>query len=121
MIAPGQRVADEVRDRLRLPAERVHVIHNGVDVAAFAPDADKRARKRTELGLRADEVALLCPARLHPQKNHAGLLRAFAQAELPATVHLFLAGDGRERGALETLAGELGLSRGGDVGRGASG
>jgi glycosyltransferase involved in cell wall biosynthesis len=50
---------------------------------------------------------LLAMGRLHPNKDFPTLLRALAR--LPAEVHLALAGEGPERGALEALARELGL------------
>jgi glycosyltransferase involved in cell wall biosynthesis len=109
MAAPGERVAAEIREKLRLPADRVHVIHNGVDTTLFSPDAGRRWKLRRELDLPDDALAFLCPARLHPQKNHAGLLRAFRAAKLPPKCRLLLAGNGNERASLEALAAELDL------------
>lgn len=51
---------------------------------------------------------LLAMGRLHPNKDFPTLLRALAL--LPGEAHLMLAGEGPERGALEALAGELGIS-----------
>jgi len=54
--------------------------------------------------------------RLDPVKNHAALLRAVRmildqRPDLDAALRLTIVGDGPQRGALEALAGELGLLR----------
>jgi glycosyltransferase involved in cell wall biosynthesis len=51
---------------------------------------------------------LLAMGRLHPNKDFPTLFRALAL--LPGEAHLMLAGEGPERGALESLAGELGIA-----------
>ncbi len=51
---------------------------------------------------------LLAMGRLHPNKDFPTLLRAMAL--LPRKAHLVLAGEGPERGALQSLARELGVA-----------
>jgi glycosyltransferase involved in cell wall biosynthesis len=48
--------------------------------------------------------------RLEPVKDFATLLRAFARVRDATRARLVVAGDGRERGALEALAAELGIA-----------
>jgi len=115
MIAVSGRVADDVRASLHLPAERVHVLYNGIDLTQFQPpDPEARDATRAALGLPPGAIAALCPARLHPQKNHAGLLAAWGQAmsslppERRQRAVLLLAGDGGERAKLEALAAPMG-------------
>ncbi|MBU8536238.1 glycosyltransferase [Falsiroseomonas tokyonensis] len=81
------------------PADRVRLMPNFAADLAGAPPAT--------LPFPPGAVPLLAMGRLHPNKDFATLLRAVAR--LPAEVHLALAGEGPERGALEALAGELGL------------
>jgi glycosyltransferase involved in cell wall biosynthesis len=87
----------------------VRVFANTIDVPAFTARCERassrRADLRRELGLADDAVAVLCVARLAPEKRIDVLLRASALAG----VQPLLAGDGPERSSLERLARELGL------------
>lgn len=114
MLAVSERVADDVRHHLRLPRQRVQVLYNGIDLPAFRPTdaAERRASVRAALGIDAGAGVAVCPARLHPQKNHAGLLKAWADALQQITQptgstaeswHLLLAGDGPARPEVEAL------------------
>ncbi|QDU99236.1 glycosyltransferase [Lignipirellula cremea] len=82
----------------KFPAEKVHVIPNGVDVQRFRPAPEQRARLRAELGIPADAPLVGIVAALRPEKNHLLFLRAAAllQHDLPET-HFLLVGDGPER------------------------
>jgi glycosyltransferase involved in cell wall biosynthesis len=90
-------------------AERVRVFANTVDVEAFGGLADQLAVRRDELrgdlGVTADDVVVLCVARLGPEKRLADLVRAVAAADDSRLV-LLLAGEGPERGLVEALARE---------------
>ena len=96
-------------------AQRTRVIRYGLDPVPF--QCTDRGQARRALGLGPEQLVVLCPARLDPQKNHAVLLRAFAEivAELP-DVRLLLAG-GRQLGSAAYVAGlhrlsvELGLAK----------
>ena len=92
--------------------ERVGLFANTVDVAAWGERADglagRRPALRTALGLEADDVAVLCVARLAPEKGLETLVRAAAEARDPRLV-VVLAGDGPERERLRRLAGVLGV------------
>jgi len=89
--------------------EKTSVIHNGVDLERFNPDAqDPRARR--SLGVTQDVWTVGIVGRLTEQKGHAYLLQALdaAKKELPPFV-LLIAGDGPLRPALEAKAKALGL------------
>jgi glycosyltransferase involved in cell wall biosynthesis len=92
-------------------AEHVRVFANTVDVDEFGRRADglagRRADLRRQLGLEPDDVAVLCVARLGPEKRLGDLVRAVAAADDPRLV-LVLAGDGPERPVVEKLAEERG-------------
>lgn len=62
-----------------LPAERVHLVRSGVDVARFR--AVVPVDLRAELQLPAEAVVLVMVANFRPQKDHPTLFRAIA--ELP--------------------------------------
>ena len=59
MITVSEHVRDDLVERLGYPAERVRVIHHGVDHERFTPEA---------AGTR--EPFLLYPANWWPHKNH---------------------------------------------------
>lgn len=96
----------------RAPADRLGLIHNGVDLAAFAVPSD-RALVRRELGIADDTVVLVKIANLVGYKGHADLLAALARIEpgLRGRTVLLLAGrnDGSEA-ALRQQAESLGIA-----------
>lgn len=88
------QLRDACAARTGFPAERIGVIHNGVDTARYAPNAAKRAEMRRELGLTGDEVCLGVVGRLEPVKDHATLLRAAAQLQPALRWRIVVAGEG---------------------------
>lgn len=87
------------------PAERLHVIPNGV-----APVPHDRAAARAalaEAGVPTDATCIGCVANFFPSKNVPALVAAFADAA-PADAHLALVGDGEQRPAVEQAAAALG-------------
>jgi sugar transferase (PEP-CTERM/EpsH1 system associated) len=93
--------ADEVLGPERVPAHKVVVIHNGIEIERF------RAERETRPLVRAISVA-----RLNPVKDQPTLLRAVPLiAEAHPGFSLDIVGDGPERQGLERLRSELGLER----------
>lgn len=89
-----------------VPAERILRFHFAVDVERFHPaGASERAAAREQLGLPQDRLVLLSVSRLAPEKGLDDLLSAAASSH--GTPLVVLAGEGRERTALETLAATL--------------
>jgi glycosyltransferase involved in cell wall biosynthesis len=90
---------------------RIETFANTVDVDAFERRADELADRRSELrkgfGIREEDVAVVCVARLIADKALDVLVRAAAEAGSPVVP--VLVGDGPERGHLEALAAELGV------------
>lgn len=119
VVAVADAQARYLREVERVPAARIIVIRNGIDVAAFAPGPERTARAealRQELAPRTAGVAaapgpiLGVVAALRPEKGHALLLAALAPlwARLPGMC-LLLVGEGPERGALEAAVQAAGL------------
>lgn len=79
-------------------AERVHYLPNFPTIAAAAVPATTERRP--------DETLALALGRLHHNKGFDVLLEALARA---AQIHLWLAGDGPERAALERRARQVGV------------
>jgi glycosyltransferase involved in cell wall biosynthesis len=89
-------------ERVGLPAEKVEVVHYGLDAP---PDA---WGTNPDLALPDGARILLCVSRLEPQKGIDTALRALT--ELPPETVLVVLGEGPERGELETLARTLGVA-----------
>lgn len=104
-------VSCQLRDlharRTGFPAEKIAVIHNGVDSNRFFPDPAARARVRHELGLSDEEFCIGCVANLNPVKDHPTLLKAVAEfSQECGDWRLLLVGTGPQRPALERLVAE---------------
>ena len=109
ILVPSEHLARFTRRWDGTAPAKMRVVPHGLPPECFAPaDAAARAATRAAWGVRAEEVVLGAVARLHPSKDHATLLRAFAQAlrRHPA-LRLILVGEGPLRGRLEALAREL--------------
>jgi teichuronic acid biosynthesis glycosyltransferase TuaC len=101
-------VSTSLRDELvalGAPADKIRVLRNGVDLERFAPPAD-RVALRNALGAPKQQL-LLSVGHLIERKGHHLILEA-----LPALpdAHLWIAGEGPQRAALERRAAELGLA-----------
>ncbi len=89
-----------------LPAEKITVVYNGIDVAAF----DRVSERGPAAPLPATERMMIgTVARLEEQKGLPFLLRAFAALQRP-DIGLWIIGDGSRRRDLEAQAAELGLA-----------
>ena len=88
------------------------VIPNGISQHRYANPQTARSKWRAREGFRDDQILFVCVARFAEQKNHALLLKAFAQG--PASdpnAHLVLVGEGGLQEQLESQAEDLGVSR----------
>lgn len=94
-----------------VPADRLFLVMNGVDVDAIAAAGEHREEMRRELGLGEDDFLVITVARLDPIKDLGVLLTAIREgAENFPGLRLVVVGDGRERANLEQRAAQLGLS-----------
>jgi glycosyltransferase involved in cell wall biosynthesis len=111
LLAVAEMQKRQLVDVEHLPADRIHVIHNGVDTTAYhAPEGNERAVARDALRLPREGVVLVTVASLKPAKNIDVLLRASADwLGSHADARLVLVGDGPDRAALESLAERLGV------------
>jgi starch synthase (maltosyl-transferring) len=107
-VAVSQAVAQFSHEVGGLPAEKMVVIPNGVDLSKFeqATPADL-----TSLGLSANERAMVCIGRLDPQKRLDWLLRLMPNVFAAETRwQLLIVGYGNQRAMLEVLASDLEIS-----------
>ncbi len=110
-VAVSQAVAEVVRARLKIPQERLTVIHNAIDPAQIL-NAKGGERVRHELGLDNGDIVLTMVGRLVPRKDHQTLIKA-----LPAVMNRYprlkalFAGDGALMPKLKSLCAKLGISQ----------
>jgi glycosyltransferase involved in cell wall biosynthesis len=110
-VAPMFAVSAALRTHMLaegFSADRVAVIHNGIDPGPVAGPAARR-RARIALGIAPDTFLVGTAARLDPVKDLAVLVNAVAalRARIPSA-RLVIVGDGPERGALEAAIREHG-------------
>jgi glycosyltransferase involved in cell wall biosynthesis len=106
-ISVGRMVADQVKKWYRYPAEKVKVIHNGVDLARFAPATD-RSPLRATLDLPSDRNIVAMVARLDPEKGHQTLFEAIRILDDHSTIYLVI-GTGRHEAEIRAEAVRLGV------------
>ncbi len=106
IVANSPAVASSLGTEDRVPRQRVAVVPNFVDDAAFTPPSlDDRAVILRDLGVPADALIVGVIANLSPVKDHGTLLRAVARlAPRWPQLHVVLVGDGECRASLESLA-----------------
>jgi glycosyltransferase involved in cell wall biosynthesis len=95
-VGVGERTSREIEELIGLPFGSVLTIHNGV------PDETPATAARPRPGPLIGAIG-----RLEPQKGYDVLIRALGQID---DASLVLVGEGGERGALEQLAGSLGVA-----------
>jgi len=111
VFVTGSRYAgDKLREVLKLPAEKVLNIPNGI---AARPVKESAAAVMERLGIPADFTVLGNVAVLEPRKGHAYLLEALARVREKfggfSKVVLLIEGTGSERERLDKLAERLGI------------
>ncbi|MBV9759854.1 MAG: glycosyltransferase family 4 protein [Acidobacteriaceae bacterium] len=107
IVVNSESVRRELVQQEHVPARRVHLCYNGIDLAKFNPDPRLRMPVLQDASLVIGVVCLL-----RPEKGLQTLLRAFAQlSRLREGVRLVFVGSGPEQPGLETLAQELGVRR----------
>src|SRR5205085_199854 len=73
-----------------VPAEKVHVIPNGVDVRKYQPGVSSF---KSEIGA---DFLITYMGRVDPEKNVNELLKVFVELRVPPTHRLAIVGDGTE-------------------------
>ena len=108
VIAVSQAVKEHLVEQ-GLPAHKIRVVYNGIDLSRFAPPPDLSAAK-TAIGLPGAALVVGVVAHLSPKKGHRWFLEAVAPllAEWP-DLRILLLGEGAERAALEKQARALGM------------
>jgi glycosyltransferase involved in cell wall biosynthesis len=108
VVAVSNGVADDLTATTGFPRKRITSIHNPVIVSDF----ETLAMATTDHGWLADDAPpyILSVGRLTQQKDHATLIRAFAEISSKTPARLLILGDGEMRAELNDLVKQLGLS-----------
>ncbi|HID32258.1 MAG TPA: glycosyltransferase, partial [bacterium (Candidatus Stahlbacteria)] len=95
---------------LKIPGNKIHVIHNGIDPSPF--ETTTRGRVRPTLNIGSSEVVLVCVANFRLAKGHEVLLDSVnLLIQDGVSFFLWLVGDGDLRPAMEAKTRSLGLSQ----------
>lgn len=92
-----------------VPADRIEVVHPGVDARRFSPGIAGASALRARLAA-PGEIVLLCVGRLQRRKGHDLVLQALARPGAPQAARFIIVGDGEERDRLQRMAAELGIA-----------
>jgi len=109
IVANSDAVADDVRRRERLPAHRIRVIRNAVELLEPPTPQELRAIRRA-WGADEESVVVGCVANYKPRKGLEMLIDAFADAaRASGAIRLVLIGEGSLRGDLEARIASHGI------------
>ena len=114
VLANSEGVRRELVSMARVPADKVQIIHNFIDLERFRPPTRRRARQaRARWNLAPADIALLVPGRISMQKHQFGVGLALGMVrrsgQLPANVRVLLAGRRHDRVYAALLDPWLGL------------
>ena len=106
IIVPSKTLLNVARSIWRFRETRLHYIPNGIDCTRFddSPFNGVPSLRESE-----NDILIGTVGSLDAEKNIARLLRIFTQLKSDKNLRLVIVGDGPERGALEALAGDLGI------------
>jgi glycosyltransferase involved in cell wall biosynthesis len=111
----GGVVPVAVADKVRATIQQLYgypdppLIPNGIPTDEYAPDPDTRAQWRQAHGIEPRATVLTHIGRFAVQKNHALLVKAFAQVRSDAPLYLLLVGGGELENAVREQVAGLGL------------
>jgi len=108
-LAISEAVRAQMLERGEAPAERIHLVPNGMSGIAASPEAALGIRR--EFGFGTDTPLLVCVARLEREKDILTLLRALPLVRRGVSeARLLVVGEGAERASLEAEARALGVA-----------
>lgn len=108
VICNSVMVRDDIVQRFGVPAERLTVIYNGVDLERFHPrNRDQRVAVRAGLGVPAEAPLFIHAGSGFERKGVAQLVAALARA--PASAHALIVGTDKHAKRYQAQAQRLGL------------
>ena len=110
VVGVGHSVAGALIDNEGIPARRVRVVYNGIDLQPFDRRSADQASIREEMGFGPQHQVLIQVARLDPLKDHLTAIRTLEQVlQRRPEVRLILVGEGPERARIEAEIERRGL------------
>lgn len=103
MVAVSDAVAADIKNYDRVSAEKIKVIHNGIDLSVFDIAASK-ADCRKKLGLSENDMIVGTIGRMSKEKNHKVIIDTLLR--MPDGVKGLIIGDGPLRKVLEEAGGD---------------
>lgn len=112
IIAVSQITKDIIVEKYHIPADRIEVVYNAIDIDTLPPhDYDRRTYHYLEELKQDGYVIVGALTRLTVQKGLSYFVRAAAKAlSRHDKIMFLLSGDGEQRDELITLTAELGIS-----------
>ncbi len=107
VVVTSRGVADDLITRYRVPASRIRVLHNPVDLDAIA----QLAAAPIDGVIAGKRPILAAAGRLAGVKNYPLMIEALSDVVARVPVDLWLLGDGPERKRLEALARDYGVGQ----------
>ena len=92
--AVGEQVANQVLEWNQYPREKMHVVHNGVDISRYQP-AKLRIDAKEKLGFDPQKIIVGVVSRLDPEKGHRFLFDAIVKLSPKYDVQWIVVGTGR--------------------------
>ncbi len=110
-LVNSRAIADGLVARERLPATKMRVVHNGIDLGRVPAFTLDRQAARRSAGFEPGRRLIAQIGRLEPQKDYPTFLTAAGRVlqDLP-DVDVLIAGEGALRPDLEALAARLGIA-----------
>ncbi len=113
LVTVSEDIRNNLSARWGIRRNDIATIYNGVDLRAFDITMD-RNKKRKDMGLQEDDIAVISVGRLVRMKGHSSLIRTAKEiVRKNSKIKFIIAGDGPEREELERMA--LGESISGSV------
>ena len=101
MITVSRDVERYIMQNIRFCKGKYRTIYNGIDMERFVFPENKNTLLKQSLGIAEDDFVFICVGRLASVKDHASLIKAFAQSKFGTKVKLLLVGDGPLRQEVE--------------------
>jgi glycosyltransferase involved in cell wall biosynthesis len=104
VVGVGQAVRQALITNEGIPAQRVGMIYNGINLAPFVQVPSDRNGVRREIGVGAEDLVIFQVARLDYLKDHATAIRTLERVACHHPgVRLVLVGEGPEQHAIQDL------------------
>lgn len=107
IIAVSNALRDEIRNRFnKWPQNRITTLYNHIDISKVTNEQVSQLEARNKLQIPENAWIIGNVGRLHPDKDQATLIRAFAKAKpnLPENSYLVIVGKGRLEDELKQLS-----------------